>query len=191
MQPNKQYTTTSGYNIFIYDDIIPYAYRNQFLHFLLHSSYHVGGKDNGDIDIKSRHMHSTWTDEELNRSLFLQIPQLQPILNEHLAGQKVAKTRVNLCSFSDYNNFHLDEFFGKTLLYYPLHEWDLRWGGLTLFGDDQLKRLEYAVDYVPGRICIFDGNIPHMVQAPTVMAPGYRYTFAIQFVPQEAKASTE
>ena len=186
MQPNKQHTTPAGYNIFIYDNVIPYTFRNQFFTFILNSQYQTGGMDNGGKDARSRHIHSTWSHEDLDRSMFLRIPQLQPILQEHFQGLQPAKTRINLCSFSDYNNFHVDEFFGKTLLYYVNHEWDLRWGGLTLFGDDETQsKLEYAVDFVPGRICIFDGNIPHMVQQPTVMAPVYRYTFAIQFSPVE------
>lgn len=191
MQHTKHHTTTEGYNIYVYDDVIPHAYRNQFIYKIINSNFHPGGNDNSGIDISARHLHSSWSHEDLDNSMFLRIPELQPLLNKHLNGYKVSKTRINLCSFSDHNNFHLDEFFGKTLLYYANHEWDLRWGGLTLFGDHATQsKLDFAVDLVPGRIVIFDGNIPHMVQAPTVMSPVYRYTMAIQFILNQGESSS-
>lgn len=181
----KEFTTKNNKSIFIYDDLLGFQERMRLFQFILKSKYNIGGGDNGqDVDIQTRNMFSKWSNEDLIRSKFILHPEIKKLKSKFASDHEIFQTRVNLCSFSDYNNFHTDAEGGFTLLYYANLEWDLRWGGLTLFSDDKVQDLELAVDFKPGRVIVFDSDIPHCVQAPTVMAPQYRYSLAIQFKPR-------
>jgi len=180
--PNKHLITTNNDNIYIYDNIVPFHNRQFIYNFVINSNYITTTTDNKFTDIKkSCNMASVWNSQDLENSQFLEIPTIKELINTHCQDYSINQTRVNLSSIGDFNNFHLDYINGKTLLYYVNHEWDLKWGGLTLFADNTGKKLEYAVDYVPGRVVIFDGRIPHSVQNPTITAESWRYTLAIQF----------
>jgi hypothetical protein len=89
---------------------------------------------------------------------------------------------MNLCTTSDKYFYHTDGKPGDlTLLYYANVEWDINWEGETPFASDDLKHIEYASPYTPGRVIIFDASIPHKSTQPLPGAPYYRFTFAAKF----------
>ena len=54
-------------------------------------------------------------------------------------------------------------------------------GGHTIFFDDD-GNMKYSVEIKPGRLCIFDGRIPHTVMPMNVRtSPSYRFTVAFKF----------
>jgi len=56
-------------------------------------------------------------------------------------------------------SFHVDPDF--TLMIFPLAIWKKEWGGEFVYGD------EY-IDYVPGRVIFFQGDVPHRGLSPKI-----------------------
>lgn len=74
---------------------------------------------------------------------------------------------------------------GLTALWYIAPDWDLEWGGETLFftstGD-----AEVVVSPRPGRLVIFDGSIVHAGRPPSRTCYAPRYTLAFKLEPPDA-----
>lgn len=66
-----------------------------------------------------------------------------------------------------------------TALWYLCNEWDVEWGGETVFfdADDEIAA---AVRPRPGRLVVFDGAIKHVGRPPSRICYYPRYTFAIK-----------
>ena len=98
---------------------------------------------------------------------------------------EIFNSYVNLGIRGDQHEAHSDYYWkdgGKTLLLYVNKEWHRNWGGETVFFDDQGVEIEYVTPFVPGRIIIFDSDIPHMAKEQSSLGPSYRFTLAIKFV---------
>ena len=92
---------------------------------------------------------------------------------------------VNLGLVNDSHEIHVDaprKGMEKTMLVYPNLEWGLNHGGETVFYEEDQTEMVYLNPYVPGRICIFDGSIPHCAKPQALIGPKYRFTIAIKFV---------
>ena len=90
---------------------------------------------------------------------------------------------VNLGLHSDVSQVHTDDSRkNKTLLYYSNKNWEMNWGGETVFYNDSGTDYVKVVPYVPGRIVIFDGRIPHRANPMNMrLSPAYRFTVALKF----------
>ena len=96
-----------------------------------------------------------------------------------------ANAYVNLGLVNDSHEIHVDaprRNMEKTMLIYPNTEWGLNHGGETVFYEEDRTEMVYLNPYVPGRICIFDGSIPHCAKPQALIGPKYRFTIAIKFV---------
>lgn len=68
----------------------------------------------------------------------------------------------------------------QTFMVYPNKVWELNWGGVTTFADDN-DNVIAAANPKPGRIVIFNGNINHCGVSPTKYHQGYgRFSMAFQ-----------
>ena len=91
---------------------------------------------------------------------------------------------VNLGLVNDSHEIHVD---GPTkgqvitMLIYPNIEWKSNYGGETVFYEEDRTEMVYLNPYVPGRICIFDGSIPHCAKPQALIGPKYRFTIACKF----------
>jgi Rps23 Pro-64 3,4-dihydroxylase Tpa1-like proline 4-hydroxylase len=95
------------------------------------------------------------------------------------------RSYINLGLHSDSHQIHVDYWFkekSKTLIYYANKNWDPSWGGSTTFFSSDLKNVLYNCAFVPGRIVIFDGAIPHSATPQYFSADQYRFTFVTKFV---------
>lgn len=68
---------------------------------------------------------------------------------------------------------HIDSYYNtgyRTLMVFINHKWQKEWGGefQLLENNNNKAKIIKTIEYVPGRIIIFDGNIPHRGLAPTV-----------------------
>ena len=98
---------------------------------------------------------------------------------------EIFNSYVNLGIRGDQHETHADYYWkdgGKTLLLYVNKEWNRNWGGETVFFDDAGEEIEYITPYIPGRIIIFDSDIPHLAKEQSSLGPSYRFTLAIKFV---------
>lgn len=96
-----------------------------------------------------------------------------------------ANAYVNMGLVNDYHEIHVD---GATkgqvitMLIYPNIEWGANHGGETVFYEEDKTEMVYLNPYVPGRICIFDGSIPHCAKPQALVGPKYRFTIACKFI---------
>jgi Rps23 Pro-64 3,4-dihydroxylase Tpa1-like proline 4-hydroxylase len=72
-----------------------------------------------------------------------------------------------------------------TALVYVSDEWNIEWGGETLFFDEN-DDCAFACTPKPGRVVVFHGAIKHVGRPPTRLCYKPRYTLAYKFAPAEA-----
>lgn len=90
---------------------------------------------------------------------------------------------TNVATFGDMLFTHTDclpDQRDLTALWYLCEEWDIEWGGETVFFD-QHDEIAAAVRPRPGRLVVFDGAIKHAGRPPNRICYAPRYTFAIKF----------
>ncbi|HET8701902.1 MAG TPA: 2OG-Fe(II) oxygenase [Nitrococcus sp.] len=69
-----------------------------------------------------------------------------------------------------------------TALWYITPEWNVEWGGETLFYNSQMDA-EAVVSPKPGRLVVFDGRITHAGRPPSRICYAPRYTLAFKLEP--------
>lgn len=108
------------------------------------------------------------------------------VIDNHLPPQtfKIYSSYVNLGIRGENHHAHVDNYSkgdGKTLLYYANKEWNRNWGGETVFFDDNGEEIEYITPFIPGRVIIFDSDIPHLAKEQSSLGPKYRFTIAVKY----------
>jgi len=165
----------------IHDDLFTYDQRYHMLSFLKRSFFTITGEDS-DLNLyPAQQIFSTFRAEDVIASGFQTTAGYEKLDIEYkLSERKIKQVRLNLSQYGEKNSVHTDSA-GLTLLYYPMLEWKVEWGGHTIFLNNNIDDIIYISMYKPGRIVIFDGTIPHLIIPPTVLSPFYRLCFAIQF----------
>jgi hypothetical protein len=97
-----------------------------------------------------------------------------------LRDLEMASAVINLSTPSGVNFIHAHPE-AKVLLYYVNLDWKPEWYGETLFLDEELKRIELALPYTPGRVVVFDGDCPHGIRPQSHAGPAFRFTLALLF----------
>jgi hypothetical protein len=100
-----------------------------------------------------------------------------------IQGYNVDNVYYNYSTFTDVDHIHTDiapGLNGLTALYYCNLHWNREYGGETFFYSDDLTEISKVVEYIPNRLVIFDGTIPHTAKQPTIAAPYGRYTLAVK-----------
>ena len=117
------------------------------------------------------------------------------VIRKYISSESYGFDRgyVNLGIHGDVNHMHVDGKYYpcKTLLYYANQHWEYNWGGHTIFYDKD-GNIKTTVEVKPGRIVIFDGNIPHTVMPMNPRcSPSFRFTVAFKFESLELKKFTD
>lgn len=177
----KEYTLDSGKKIYVFDDLLPLQLRDKLFSFVSNSSYRIGWVD-GTSESSSGHkfLHSAFTtqdDENAGLLPFIRTTQV----NQLISGMEQTKSVVNLSVPSDthFAHAHPEKI---VVLYYANMEWQQHWHGETLFYSEDLKNIELALPYTPGRIVVFDASIPHSMRPQSTSADHYRFTYAMTFI---------
>ena len=100
---------------------------------------------------------------------------------------KLFRSYCNFASYGDMLFTHTDcpsDIPGMTALWYICPEWDVEWGGETLFFDKH-KDCRFACSPRPGRLAVFDGSLLHAGRPPNRICYEPRYTVAFKLVPPE------
>ncbi len=105
------------------------------------------------------------------------------VIND-LTGKQYSAYRgyVNFASFGDMLFTHTDCVAGSdelTVLVYICPEWDIEWGGETLFYNSEDDCI-FACTPKPGRVVIFNGAIKHVGRPPNRICYQPRYTLAFK-----------
>jgi hypothetical protein len=161
----------------VYDNVFSYEERNDLFEFIRSSLYKTTGADDG----QGYQIFSVFSNLDLENFNIKNMGDFKTIVDKfNLNDRSTKQIRVNLSSPAEKNRIHSDRS-GITLLYYANLEWQIDWGGHTLFLDEDLQEARYVCFYKPNRIVVFDGTIPHMIMTPSPLCPTLRYSFVIQF----------
>lgn len=166
----------------IFDDLITFSVRSQILNFIQNSNYRlVGWQDREDFDREKLDIHSAWSLEDLQRSNLM--PYVEQAIKQskfNIGIEQYQKCVVNLVKAGDvyHTHVHRDQY---GLLYYANLEWFEHYAGETLFFDKFKKEVVKAISFVPGRIIVFDGDIPHTIRPQSSIGPQFRFTLTVFF----------
>lgn len=176
----KEIIDRNNRSIFIVDNALTYDEQNFIYTHAINSVYKIGFEDTSVIErLTNKYLHSNWTPEDLYRSGFRDVLSKTMLWNK-LNELVLERITINLSTPSDsyYPHCHHKQW---SLLYYINLDWKPEWGGETLFYDDNLTEIVFASMYTPGRIILFDGEIPHSIKAQSSLAPHYRFSLAMFF----------
>ena len=144
---------------------------------VISSLYRIGWDDSNEPQHKPYpNLHSEYSFQDLQK-----LKILEPILKKiKLSKKHYDKCVVNLIKPLDVNFIHVhpDQL---VALYYVNITWNPEWGGETLFYEKDRKTIRLASPYVPNRLIIFDGKVPHTIKSQNLLGPSYRFTISIFF----------
>lgn len=131
---------------------------------------------------------------EIKVGAFVQQPiyELTRRAVQSLAGPGVSyrpyRVYTNVASFGDMLFTHTDclpDQHELTALWYLCEQWDVEWGGETVFYDAS-DEIACAIRPRPGRLVVFDGTIKHAGRPPSRICYAPRYTLAVKLEPVAA-----
>jgi hypothetical protein len=182
MIKHKNYTIELGKQIDVFDGVFPLRFREHAYEMFYTSLFKIGWSDTLDPERKKydHHIHSQYNEADINRLGIFQHMDRYPEISGLLTDLEFTKAIVNLSNMSDvnYNHCHNEK---KVVLYYGNIHWPDGAHGETNFYSEDLTEIQFTSPFVPGRLIIFDGNIPHCIRPQSPVGPKYRFTFAMTF----------
>lgn len=178
---HNKITTSSNKLIHVFDNIFDYGQRQSIYYFCTRSAFVLQGHDSPELEVQNDTTLVSIFSETDSRNLGIAntINTISPI-QEILEGYTSHTSMINLTTPSDKYHIHTDGV-GLTLLYYVNVKWNIEWCGETIFFNDNTNDYEYVSPFVPGRLIIFDGTIPHMIRPSTPNATQHRMTYVTRF----------
>lgn len=167
-------------DIVIYDDIFSGGEKLKLMKEFSYSDYSPSRI--GSIhDRTTPTLKSEWSLKRLMNSGFLNNQTVKDLIVGNNLG--FAGTYVNLSTASDLYSYHADSDQDGSLiaLYYGNLDWKTEWEGETHFTDADLNDVKVSCGFIPGRLVLFDGMIPHKSSSPSPSALDYRYVLAVKF----------
>ena len=164
-----------------FDDVVPYNIRETIWHCSVSADLKLGWEDSNQPEKYDLNIHSNWSNEELESTEIL--PQIKKCIDETdwFTNNKLSKVVCNLVRPDDVHYLHIHQK-QQVCLYYVNLDWRDGWHGETLFYNPKvLKVIVYTSLYIPGRIILFDGSIPHAIRPQSVKAPKFRFTLSLFF----------
>jgi len=170
----------------VFDEVFSSNDRIKISDFSLNSSYRPKRQATNSIHLMTKQatLKSAYNREDLENSGILDNGFIKKYLTTE--NLRVADVYVNLCTASDIYLYHTDTYTkgSKTILYYVNLEWKPHWEGETHFSSNMID-IDYSSAFIPGRLIIFDGIIPHKSSQPSYSAEVYRYIYVIKLVCKE------
>jgi hypothetical protein len=183
LQASRTYRL-EGREIRVYDDLLSHGATVQ-----LARALEASGFTKSEIARPETGAYKHWAADvslEQARRLPLWAPTMAATVD--CGGGRQFKCYRTYCNFAAYGDMlftHTDCHPGTnhlTALWFIAREWDMEWGGETLFFNSK-QDAEFVVSPRPGRLVIFDGSITHVGRPPNRICFAPRYTFAFKFEP--------
>ena len=180
MNAPKYSTEIDGRSIWVFDNLTQPHETLEFFKLLTTSSFkrdEVARPDTRDY----RHWALNLT-PMLYKSLPVYQRSIEAIKNLTGKSYRAYRGYVNHASFGDMLFTHTDclpENDELTILVYICDEWDVEWGGETLFFNQENDCL-FASTPKPGRVVIFNGAIKHVGRPPNRICYKPRFTLAFK-----------
>jgi hypothetical protein len=104
-----------------------------------------------------------------------------------LEDRVMARAWVNAGTASDPHSAHVDSNYPDAIVLLQCInlKWDKNWDGYTVFRTQDQENLEFASEFVPGRVVLFDGDIPHKATSQSYDAPAFRFTANSMWIKEE------
>ena len=177
----ENFKNSKGQIIDTYDDLFTFEEKFLFLMTFRESLYKISGADIAVLGKDFNQINSRYTHSELLNTNFCNTQGFRCLENIYgLSKRNIKQIRVNCVTPLEFDVAHTDRP-GLTLVYFANHEWDIFWGGHTIFLNESLTEIEKLVIYKFGRVVIFDGTIPHSISPVSLRTNHFRLSFVIQF----------
>ncbi|MDX1569550.1 MAG: 2OG-Fe(II) oxygenase [Xanthomonadales bacterium] len=194
MNPAKptRHGTVDGRAIYVYDDLVPHDIIVQIKDALDRNSFVRNEIARPDTE-QYRHWARNMTVEAAQQLPLFKATILaaQPFCSDG-SRYRLYRAYTNYASYGDMLFTHTDCEPGArevTALWFIADDWDLEWGGETLFFNDR-DDAEFVVSPRPGRVVLFDGSIKHCGRPPNRICFKPRYTFAMKLERVDAESSS-
>ncbi|MHB1544528.1 MAG: 2OG-Fe(II) oxygenase [Gammaproteobacteria bacterium] len=183
MIPVTYQTAVEGMPVVVVDGLLAPRDLERTLAFLSLSSYSKSESARGETQ-EFKHWALNVPPESMNR-----LPLLGPteaVLAEHFTRNgpwRLYRSYCNVAQYGDMLFSHSDclpDQIQLTALWYLAKDWNMEWGGETLFFDEA-GDARAVVSPKPGRLSVFDGRIRHVGRPPNRICFVPRYTFALKF----------
>lgn len=183
---NKVEHDVDGKKITIIDNLFTAKERLTFYNFVCNAPYTLSRISH---DLPEYRTHQKTLKSALSLADILDLGFFEnPIIIDFIKTNnlRLRKAYINLCTAGDTYSYHIDDEEKNStavpsLLYYCNLNWESEWEGETHFADEALKNIVFSSSFIPGRVVIFDGSIPHKSSQPSLAAPYYRFVLAIKF----------
>ena len=179
MKSHTKYLLENEKELDVFDDVFTLSFRNFAYTFIKNSYFKIGWLDS---DVPERmpnnyYLHSQYEEKDLNDLGILKELQNSCVW-DFIKDYEIFRSIVNLNTPADVNYAHVNVG-QKVLLYYINLDWQQGWHGETQFYSEDLTRIQFTSPYTPGRLILFDGNIPHTVRPQSIIGPQFRFTMSI------------
>lgn len=166
----------------IFDNLVCFEIRNHILSFLQNSHFKTNSwQDTNDYNFKNNVLiHSFFSKEDDEKCGLLSELKKNYFVNNIVNNLEHDSSVINLSVPTDYYFPHVHTGY-IVVLYYANLIWHHHWHGETLFYDDNAEEVIFTSIYKPGRIVIFDGDIPHSIRPQSVVAQHHRFTYSMFF----------
>lgn len=168
----------------VFDDLFRLGMRTSLFNLAQNAIYKIGWEDSVQPEYRSidRPLFSDVPQSILNQLKYFETIQKNPRIKSLFDEYSVHKCVINLTLPCNVHFIHAHEENSKVVLYYMNLDWNEGYMGETLFFSENKKEILYSSPYTPGRVIIFDGDIPHTIRPQSFMAPIHRFTFATVLV---------
>lgn len=175
-----------GKSVVVYDDVFSYQENLEIYQHICQLPFIRSNLDNTFDNNKD--IHIKWSallkDPHPITNLFSdRYQQLDFFNNKRI---QVFRQYVNFSTSETVDMVHLDsQSFQQnclTILHYANFTWNKNWHGETVFYNNNADEILLSTMIKPGRVVIFDSNIPHSARPPSKLAEYARYTIATKLL---------
>jgi len=177
--PTKEVVTSDGKKIQIYDGLFNTIEMYNFEIFAQNSYYAITPITPLFPKSQGKFLASPFSEEDLFKFGIFNSKSSDSIKSFFTNKQRVRSWITCTTHLSEFY-VHTDAGTDKnpiTILYYVNNEWNKEWGGETIFYNDK-NEPELILEFLPGRLVIFDSTILHKALPMTLRAPPFRFTFS-------------
>lgn len=169
----------------IFDNVFNWEQQRVIYRSCLHAPYNIGWNDTEDKNSES-HFYSgigpdLWDTMDRDPNLFVFLSVLASSEPYQIYKDKTLdKTVINCDTVADSHRQHTHTN-QDVILYYANLDWKDSWGGETFFYDENGKEVIFTSPYTPNRMIIFDGNLVHRFNGPSISGPKFRFSISTFF----------
>jgi Rps23 Pro-64 3,4-dihydroxylase Tpa1-like proline 4-hydroxylase len=160
----KSLTTACGKFVDVYDNVYSFREQEFFENFLINSFYTTkSAASQTTRHLPNTYLHSRFSREDVENLKIFNNSNIKNIISSY-GVEAYGEAWANLSLPGTYYQKHSDakelEVNQITIMYYATMTWQDSFGGETFFYNDYGEK-EIVVDFIPGRVVIFDSSLAH------------------------------